>query len=86
LRQTRGDKKIPKTVLKTTLKIKETASTLLFIKYFVVSFQSHSIRAFSVFLEDSLRIISQKPDMLEKNLKTDSDSAHFFLLGSVINK
>jgi hypothetical protein len=32
----------------------------------VVSFRSHSIKVFSVFLEDSLRIISEKPDMLRR--------------------
>jgi hypothetical protein len=46
-----------KTVLKTRLITKETTYTLVFVKYLVVSFRSHSIKAFSVFLEDSLRII-----------------------------
>jgi SPX domain protein involved in polyphosphate accumulation len=52
-------KKFPKTVLKTRLKNKETTHNLVFIKYLVVSLRSHSIRAFSVFLEISLRIISR---------------------------
>jgi hypothetical protein len=52
LRQTRGAKKIPKTVLKTRLKTKETTYTLVFVKYLVVSFRTLSIRAYSVFLED----------------------------------
>jgi hypothetical protein len=47
-------KKIPKTVLKTRFKTKENTYTLVFGKFLVVSFPSHSIRAFSVFLEDSL--------------------------------
>jgi hypothetical protein len=55
LRQKRGSTKIPKTVLKTRLK---TTYTLVFVKYLVVSFQGHSIRANSVFLERSLKIIS----------------------------
>jgi hypothetical protein len=75
LKQTRGAKKIPKTVLKTTLKSKETTYTLVFVKYISVSFQSHSIRAFSVFLEDTLRIISGIY-RAGKNLKTDLDSTH----------
>jgi predicted deacetylase len=41
------------------LLLKETTYTLDFGKYFVVSFWSHSIREFSVLLEDSLRIISE---------------------------
>jgi hypothetical protein len=45
-------------VLKTRLNTKETTYTLVFVKYLEGSFQSYSIRAFSVFLEDSLRIIS----------------------------
>jgi hypothetical protein len=53
LRQTREARKIPNTVLKTRLKIKETTHTLVFRKYLVVSFQSHSIRAFPVFLDYS---------------------------------
>jgi hypothetical protein len=40
LRPTRGAKKIPNTVLKTRLKIKETAYTLVFGKNIVVCFQS----------------------------------------------
>jgi hypothetical protein len=63
LSQTRGAKKIPKTY------------TLVFGKYLVVSFQSPLIKAFSVFLEDSLEL-SQELDVLGKILKTDSDSAH----------
>jgi hypothetical protein len=43
-------------------------------KYIVVTFRSHLIRAFSVFLEHFG--LYQEPDGLEKNLKTDSDSAH----------
>jgi hypothetical protein len=74
LRQTRDDKKIPKTVLKTKLKTKETTYTLIFRKYIVVSFRSHSIRAFSVLSEDSLRIISGIWSA-GKNPKTASDSA-----------
>jgi hypothetical protein len=42
--------KIPKTVLKTRLKTKET-TYFDFIKYLVDSLPSHSKRAFSVFLE-----------------------------------
>jgi hypothetical protein len=71
LRQTRGAKKIPKTVLKTRLKIKETTYILVSVKNPLVSFLSHSIRAFSVFLEDSLKIIS-KTSRAGKNLKTES--------------
>jgi hypothetical protein len=52
-------RKISKTVLETTLISKETPYTLDFRKYFVASFWSHSIRAFSVLLEDSLMIISK---------------------------
>jgi hypothetical protein len=59
LRQTRCARKSPKPVLETTLITKETTYTLDFRKCFVVSFWSHSIRAFSVLLEDSLRIISE---------------------------
>jgi hypothetical protein len=59
LRQTKYAKKIPKPVLETTLITKENTYTLDFGKYFVVSFWSHLIRAFSVLLEDSLRIISE---------------------------
>jgi hypothetical protein len=51
-------KNISKTILKTILKTKEATYTLVFGKYLVVSVRSHSIRAFSVFLEDSLRIIA----------------------------
>jgi hypothetical protein len=78
LRQTRGDLKIPKTVLKTGLKTKKTTYIFNFGKYLVVPFRSHSIRAFSVFLEDSLRIISEtcRAGRARENLKTDSDSAH----------
>jgi hypothetical protein len=64
----RGAKTIPKTFLKTRLKSKER---IVFGKYLVVSFQSQSIRVFSVFLEDILK----KPDVAGKNLKPDSDSA-----------
>jgi hypothetical protein len=46
LRQTRGVKKIPKTVLKTRINTKETTYNLVFVKSLVVYFQSHSIRAF----------------------------------------
>jgi hypothetical protein len=42
LKQTRGAKNIPKTVLKTLLKIKETTWTLVFVNNLLVSFQSHS--------------------------------------------
>jgi hypothetical protein len=57
------------------LKSKETTNTLVFVKYLVSFFRSHTIRAFSVFLEDSLRITSGIW-RVGKNLKTDSDSAH----------
>jgi hypothetical protein len=57
LRQTRCARKIPTPVLETSLITKETMYYLDFAKYFVVSFWSHSIWAFSVLLEDSLRII-----------------------------
>jgi hypothetical protein len=53
LRHTRGAKKTPKIVLKTTFKTKETTYTLVSEKYLVVSFQSQ--RAFSVFLEEILK-------------------------------
>jgi hypothetical protein len=52
-------RKIPKPVLETTLITKETTYYLDFGKYFVVSFWGHLIRAFSVLLEDSLKIISE---------------------------
>jgi hypothetical protein len=45
-RQTRSAKKIPKRVLRTRLKIKEATYNLVFVKYLVVSFRSHLIRAF----------------------------------------
>jgi hypothetical protein len=64
LRQTRGAKKIPKTVLKATFKAKKTTYTLVFGKYIAGTFRSHSIRAFSVFLEHFG--LSQEPDGLEK--------------------
>jgi hypothetical protein len=48
---------IPNTVLKTRLKIKETAYTLVFGKNIVVCFQSQSIKTFSVYL-GTLKIIS----------------------------
>jgi hypothetical protein len=58
-RQTRGAKKIPKTDLNIKLKTKETSYTLVFVKYLVVSFRSHSNKGmFSVFvrfIEDYLR-------------------------------
>jgi hypothetical protein len=41
LRQTRCSQKIPKTVLRTRLKTKETTYTLVLGKYLVVSFPSH---------------------------------------------
>jgi hypothetical protein len=59
LRQTRCGRKIPKPVLDTILITKETTYTFDFRKNFVVSFWSHSIRAFSVPLEDSLMITSE---------------------------
>jgi hypothetical protein len=43
LKRTRQAKKIPKTVLKTRLKTKETTFTLVFGKYFPVAFGCHSI-------------------------------------------
>jgi hypothetical protein len=46
-------------VLETTLNDKETTHTLDFGKYFIASFWSHSIGAFSVLLEKSLKIISE---------------------------
>jgi hypothetical protein len=46
-RQTGDAKKILKTVLKTKLKIEETTYTLVFVKYLVVSFRSHSNRVLS---------------------------------------
>jgi hypothetical protein len=46
-----------------------------FVKYPVVSLPSHSKRAFLVFLEYSLRIISGTY-RAGKNLKTDLDSTH----------
>jgi hypothetical protein len=58
LRQTKCARKISKPVLKTALFIKETTYYLDVEKYFVVSFWSHSVRAYSALLEDSLRIIS----------------------------
>jgi hypothetical protein len=59
LRQTRCARKIPKPVFETTLMTKEITDCMDFGKYVVVSFWSHSIRAFSVILEDSLKIISE---------------------------
>jgi hypothetical protein len=59
LRKTRCARKFPKPVLETTLITKETTYYFDFGKYFVVSFWSHSIRAFSVLLEDSMRIFSE---------------------------
>jgi hypothetical protein len=66
LRQTRCARKTPKAVLErvleTTLITKGATSatyTLDFWKYFFISFWRHSIRAFSVLLEDSLKIISE---------------------------
>jgi hypothetical protein len=63
-------KKIPKIVLKTKLNLKQTTYTLVFIKYFVVFLRNYSIRAFPMFLEDSLRIISGA-SRAEKNIKTN---------------
>jgi hypothetical protein len=57
--QTREAKRIPKTVLKTILKTKETTYIIVFVKYLAIDFRNHSIRAFSVFLKDSLKIISE---------------------------
>jgi hypothetical protein len=59
LRQTRCARKIPKPVLETALITKETTYASDFGKFVVVSFWSHSMRAFSTLLEDSLRIISE---------------------------
>jgi hypothetical protein len=59
LRQTRCTRKIPKPILETSFITEKTTYTLDFRKYFVVSFWSHPIRAFSVVLEDSLKIISE---------------------------
>jgi hypothetical protein len=58
LRLTRCAIEIPKPVLETALIVKETTYTFDFRKCFVVSFWSHSIMAFPVLLENSLRIIS----------------------------
>jgi hypothetical protein len=58
------------TVLKTRLKIKEITYSLVYVKYLVVYLRSHSITAFSVSLEDLLRIISGI--CAGKNLKTKS--------------
>jgi hypothetical protein len=55
---------------KTRHKTQETTHILVFVKYLVVSSRSQSIRAFSVFLEDSLKIISETSSV-GKNLKTD---------------
>jgi hypothetical protein len=55
-------------------KDKETTYTLVFAKYLVVFLRSHSIRAFWVFLEYSLRLI-RGTWRAEKNWKPDSDSA-----------
>jgi hypothetical protein len=57
LRQTKCATNILKTFLKTRLKTNHVY--LDFAKYLVVSFPSHSKRTFSVFLEYSLRIISE---------------------------
>jgi hypothetical protein len=59
LRRTRSVKKIPKTVLKTRLKIKQSKYTLIYIEYLLIFSGSHSITAFLVFLEYSLKIISR---------------------------
>jgi hypothetical protein len=62
LKQTRWARKIPITVLETTLITKESTYTLDFRKWFVVSFWSHSIRgifsAFGRFIEDYLRSLT----------------------------
>jgi uncharacterized membrane protein len=58
LKEIRGVKKIPKTVLKTRFKVRKKTYTLVFGIYLVISIWSHSIEAFSVFLEGSLRINS----------------------------
>jgi hypothetical protein len=50
--KTRCARRIPKPVLETPLITKEATYYFNFGKYFVVSFWSHSIRAFSVLLED----------------------------------
>jgi hypothetical protein len=55
LGRTRCARKIRKPVFITI----ETTFSLYFRKYFVVSFWSHSIKEFSVLLEDSLKIISE---------------------------
>jgi hypothetical protein len=78
LRQTRGAKKIPKTCLKTKLKSKEITNILVF-----ETFPNHSIRKFSVFLEDELRIISgtQRAGKITKNrfgLSVKQNSLIFF--------
>jgi hypothetical protein len=50
-------KKILTTFLKTSLKIQRNHASLIFRKNFVISFRSHLIREFLVFLEDSLNCI-----------------------------
>jgi hypothetical protein len=49
-------------------KLNSIPKTLVFIKYLLVSYRSHSIRTFLVLLDDSLRIISETW-RAEKNLK-----------------
>jgi hypothetical protein len=61
--------KISKPVLETTHIIIE--SILWILRKKIVSFWSHSIRAFSVFFEDLL-ILSQKPDVLREKPNMES--------------
>jgi hypothetical protein len=72
LRQTRGAKNIPKTVLKTRLKIKEVTYTLVFVTYLEASYRKPINKGIiSVF--ERLRIISEIWHAGE-NIKTDSGS------------
>jgi hypothetical protein len=74
----------------------KTKIYVVFVKYLVVSFRSHSIRAFSVFLRDSLRIISLNLTCWEKSknkFRLNAPMSFFerqklvhYLLSSVINK
>jgi hypothetical protein len=80
LRKTKGAKKIPKTVLKIGIKIKETTYTLVFRKHLFVFFrcieiyiEATQLGHFHLFLEDSL---SSEACRAGKNLKTDLNSTH----------
>jgi hypothetical protein len=57
LRQTRGAKNIPKTILKTRLKTKETAYTLFFGKYLVIFFMiSADYATYEKYVETCLHV------------------------------